>query len=508
MAQPTWVAEVVAQKDNVMKARWADYARLTIPSVWRPHVLDPDLIEKANDYQSVGAMLTRNLVAKMAIVMFNPVRPFFRARLSAADQQAADQMQIPAPEVQRSIAVVEQEAIQTLDALGQRPKLYRALEQVVVLGNTMLIMDDPEEPDDIRIVSVDEWAVRRSKHGRVINLARFEEVRACELDDKVRQALPPEKVTKLRPNDTVRILYAIEYKDKKYDMRVFVDDEELPAEFSVLGKKSLADFGIHLITWKLEPNADYGTGLIEEFIRDIKTLSVLSQASIEGILAGMEVFWWLNPNSVETIHTLANRRQGQVMSGTGDDLKAVSAGNDKALEVGRGALQEVIGRLSRAFLMTSAAVRDAERVTAEEIRLLAQELESMYGGDYAALATSLQRPVAQWLLRRTEGLKDVPVIIVTGLEALSRSAAVDNLVLAFTDVQRIMQAVPPSAVDRVKFQTLVGYCGSQRGAANASDFIMDDASWQQYQQAMAQQRVAESNATAAGEAAASTITQQ
>src|SRR3546814_7961467 len=55
-------------------------------------------------------------------------------------------------------------------------------------------------------------------------------------------------------------------------------------------------------------------------------------------------------------------------------------------------------RLSHAFMLQSGTVRNAERVTAEEIRAMAQELENVLGGVYTVLSAEFQLPLIRRIL--------------------------------------------------------------------------------------------------------------
>ena len=90
--------------------------------------------------------------------------------------------------------------------------------------------------------------------------------------------------------------------------------------------------------------------------------------------------------------------------------------------------RQIQERISFAFLLTSAVQRQAERVTAEEIRFAAQELEMALGGVYSVLSQEFQVPLVTLLLSRLEEQKKMPKFpkdslkpeIVTGIEALGR----------------------------------------------------------------------------------------
>jgi hypothetical protein len=91
--------------------------------------------------------------------------------------------------------------------------------------------------------------------------------------------------------------------------------------------------------------------------------------------------------------------------------------------------------LSAAFLLSSTTVRDAERVTAEEIRLLAGELEDSLGGLYSLLSQELQLPLVMRIMHQMQRAKELPTLpkeavrpqIVTGLDALGRRRDLDKL---------------------------------------------------------------------------------
>ena len=92
------------------------------------------------------------------------------------------------------------------------------------------------------------------------------------------------------------------------------------------------------------------------------------------------------------------------------------------------AIQRIEGRLEYAFLMARSVQRDAERVTAAEVSMMANELENSLGGIYSILTQEFQLP---YLKRRMHMLtrsgkapklpeKIVKPKIVTGLQGLGR----------------------------------------------------------------------------------------
>jgi len=85
--------------------------------------------------------------------------------------------------------------------------------------------------------------------------------------------------------------------------------------------------------------------------------------------------------------------------------------------------------------MNSSVRRQAERVTAEEVRFMAQELESALGGVYSILSQELQMPLIKTIMATLERSGKMPKLpkgavkptIVTGIEALGRGQDLNKL---------------------------------------------------------------------------------
>jgi hypothetical protein len=92
-------------------------------------------------------------------------------------------------------------------------------------------------------------------------------------------------------------------------------------------------------------------------------------------------------------------------------------------------------RLGAAFLLNSSVQRSAERVTAEEVRFMAQELETALGGVYSILSQEFQLPLINLLLNSLQKQGKMPKMpkdsvkptVVTGIEALGRGQDLNKL---------------------------------------------------------------------------------
>jgi hypothetical protein len=113
-------------------------------------------------------------------------------------------------------------------------------------------------------------------------------------------------------------------------------------------------------------------------------------------------------------------------------------------------------QIAQAFLLNSTLTRNAERVTAEEIRLQANELEMSVGGIYSRLALQWQKPIAYITLDHikftglSQGIKPQ---IITGMDSLSRQGELENVVQWLNSLS-LLNNVPEDmrgVIDPLKF---------------------------------------------------------
>jgi hypothetical protein len=180
---------------------------------------------------------------------------------------------------------------------------------------------------------------------------------------------------------------------------------------------------------------DYGRGYVEEYLGDLKSLESLTQSIVEGSAAAAKVLFLVRPNGTTRVKTLAESPNGAIVTGDDQDVSSLQLGKSQDFNVAQQTIQMLQTRLSRVFLMNSSIRRDAERVTAEEIRIAHQELEIALGGVYSILSQEFQLPLVEILMNRMAKEKKIPKLpgdalkplIVTGVEALGRGEDLNKL---------------------------------------------------------------------------------
>jgi hypothetical protein len=475
-------ASLDSKRSGRMKA-WEEASELTIASLLRGDRAEDET--DYNDAQSLGAQCVNHLTNKMMLAAFSPTRPSFRIEPS---KKFSTQLKQSGQDISAALSEIERGAIRELDRQPIRPKLYATFRHLITVGNCLLV----DEDETLRVMSVKYYVLRRTIRGDIATLVTKERIRADELLLDVRNAL----VTPV--NDDTMVDY---YKwvrlmpDGKYEVSQWVNEQNLGPQFTSTHTKDKLPF--YPQAWNLADESDWATGLVGEYINDFRTLSKVAVGLADGTVLSMEFRMLVNPAGMTSVDDLNNSRNGQAIAGTPEDVNSTSPGNGQAVSVGLTVMQHWEQRISRAFLLASAVTRNAERVTAEEIRATAQELEQALGGVYSSLAHTLQTPVAYWLLSRAgtdvQGTQ-LDVVVVTGLDALSRMGDVDRIRQAFGVLAELSNA-PPQLQQRMKFDTLVADIGAGMGV-DLSKYVMTDGEYSQELAAQGAARVAESGATA------------
>lgn len=465
--------------------RCEKYSAFTIPKICLPEGYNQESDELMHDYQSVGAQAVNHLSNKLMLALFAPSRPFFR--LDPSDKMKATMMQagIDEEEITNKLATAEQQAVRELDRRSIRPKMYDAMKHIIITGNALLVMED----DSMRVLGIKNYCVKRDTDGKVLEIITKESVDYRGLDPVVVEELG-ETYTPCAENNRVDLYkWVTRREDGDYELTTWVGDKQLSEKFN--GKWPEDKMRFRAITWDLASGDDYGTGLVEDYAGDFAALSIMSKATVQAAILASEFRWLVNPAGMTQPEDLEKSENGAALPGAAGDINLVQSGKAADLQVNVNIAQDYIQRIGMGFLLASVTTRNAERVTAEEIRRNAEELENSLGGAYSRIAVDVQMPMAYWLMdmsgKKITGT-DIEPTIVTGLAALSRSGDRDNLVLFLQDVT-MLASLPPDVRNRMRVGAIQAAFASARGLS-ATQYLLSDAEFQQQQAAAIRERMA------------------
>lgn len=466
------------------------YSQLTIRKICPDENYDQINDDNRNDWQSVGATAVNHMANRMMLTMFAPSRPNFRLVPSPALLLQAADNGLSEEDVNAMLSTAEHKATRALDKKKARPKLYEAMKHLIITGNVLLRTDGP----NLRSMGLKNYVVKRSISGKVIELV----IKETLLFDELEQAAQSQAMSKGKfdPGTNVDYFVWVKFHMGKYRVTQWVNETQLEGKFS--GAYSEKDCPYHAITWDLSDRADYGTGLVEDYAGELEALSTLSEAMVQAAVLASEFRWLANPAGLTSANDLLNSENGAVIPGVKGDIELITSGKVGELEVMLKLADQHVNRIGRGFLLNSAVTRNAERVTAEEIRLMAQELETGHGGVYSRLAIDLQEPIVIWILKDvkiTIDEKMVEPVIITGLDALSRNGDLENLKLFLGDFAQLT-AVPPEALARLDIDAVARDLAAGRGLT-ASKYVKSNEAVAQAQDEAMRQEAASAGATAA-----------
>lgn len=455
MSAPSYRSLFEKYQDHNVLLKSKDYAHWTLPKLMpRAGVAQAsaavagttELIER--DYQELGALLVNNLAAKLTSLLLPANRPFFGIDMSKELQARVKEKGYADSEVQAALSQHEMNASQQVFLNASYHQLTMAVAHLIVTGNVVINRDKKKK----RTIcyGLQNFAIRRTGQGEVADLLVREYESFAGLSRDVRAILVSR--------------YPDKYRNAPYDINIPVFTrimrEELPngkCNFRVSQEIENIRIGTdgvypeHLCpwqapTWSLVAGEHYGRGLVEDYAGGFASMSDKSEALALYGIAAMKFINLVAPGSGNTVEDLNAAETGDYVQGSNGGIQVQEAGDGPKIQAMRAEIQAHFNNLARAF-MFQANTRDAERVTAYELRQQAQEANTALGGQYSALAESFQVPLAHLLLTEIEpGMLegiitgDIQLNIIAGIPALSRGIEVQNLLQAAQDAAGV---VPP-----------------------------------------------------------------
>lgn len=419
-------------RDSAAIKRAEEFAKMTLAYIMR----DPLQCERSDiehDFQSIGAVLVNNLAAKLVQALFPTGIPFFRSELTDAIKQAATGQDVDDGVVAAALAQLDRKATQRLFMNASLAKLTRVVKLLIITGNALVYRDSTKAT--LVCWSMQSYSVRRDPTGQWQEIVLKQKFKASDLDAVYIDAL--RAAGKNIKHDTPVDLYTYLRRSKGTVYDVCTSTHEIDG-VDVGNGGSWPDHLCPYIcpTWNLADGESMGRGHVEDHIGDFAKLSLLSEKLGLYELESLDILNVVNEQAGAVVDDYQDADTGDYVPGGVNAVTAYERGDYNKITAVNGSLASVVSRLSMAFMYTG-NTRNAERVTAEEIRQTASEAEATLGGVYSLLAEGFQGPLAYVCLSEVsvellQGLisKDHKPTIQTGIPALSRSMAVQNLINA------------------------------------------------------------------------------
>jgi hypothetical protein len=465
-------------------------AMLTIPSLMpleghdgKSHMIEP--------YQSLGATGVMAMASRLTMALIPAGRPHLR--LAIPPQILMKMEGEVSPETNQMLAKAESLVQASAERANWRAATLEGTQQLLVVGS---IVEETLEDDTIRLHRLDNFVWRRDFRGNMLECVLREFWDRNSIPEEVRPPAATNTALMARDAEDIEVFTLIRLMTRG-DNEFYEVETQLGTGEIIREKKEFepAALRYRFLRWSATPGEDYGRSKTEDIVGDLRSLDSLTKQALEISAMGAKHFTMVRPGA--TANGLKNRltrvRNGDVVLGDFESVEMKQFQISSGYQVLADQITKLEERISRAFLLLSGgAQRNAERVTATEIERDVQELEATLGGVFSTLSLEMLEKRTELLIEDMKAREEFPqiereelqVVILTGLEALSRERDVSRGVQA----AQILNQFGEEGVARTKLNVILDKILVGLGFPDA---VKSEAEFQQEQQARQQAQMAQ-----------------
>lgn len=429
-----------AGRVNAME-RVRECADLTLPSAL-PRLNAAKDADMVRPYQSLGAYGSTNLTNKLLLTIVPFGVSMFRFILSARIRADRDTTPEALAQLEAILYVRELLVQDQLEATRIRTRYRTAIEQLVILGNTLSMLTDDYQ---VKVFRLDQFVQKRTSGGDWLWVITHEKLDPLELtDEHVRILGKSREELEKRTEGLDLFTKCSKQRDGKTVIRQELEGKELDGSEEPISRYFPAGY-VEL------PGEDYSRGFIEERLGSLRSYNGLTKAILDAAAASSKILFGIDSDRTAVTPSDLAKPSGSVVGGVRivegkwDGVGCLQADKFADMQVAFAAAKEIGDELSTQMLVESAVQPQGERVTAFQVNRIARELEGATGGIYAHVAEEMQAPLVKrlvWQMQKDLRLpalpqaleKEINVETFTGLEAMGRQRDAEK-------IQTLMQAL-------------------------------------------------------------------
>ena len=391
--------------------RAINIAKISLPYMIRASGSSSTNTMDSTASQSFNGGLINNLKAKMGMALLPPSTSSFRLK-----PDAVGMLQLFGGN-EDAIAQLTQELSLKTDSINSeievqqiRSDMFDALTQLIGVGSVVI---EKVKKKGILLYPLKSFVVKLDSKGNPLTICVQEKT-----------SVLPKNITPKEEKEDYELYTMLNYdKDSdKWLMTQDIDGELVGEEKSYKDYDSLP---FRYFGWNWMVGEDYHRPFAEDYYPDMNQVDKLAKLNTDGAIIAAKSLVLVNPRGGRTRKQDVNDSDnGAIIDGSAEDVTAFQFGKNYDFQVSNGREAEIKKQLQKAFLDTGSVTRDAERVTAEEIRVMAQQLEaSTLAGVYSKMSLSWSKWIVERIMDEL-GIKfeAIEVSVLTGLDALGRSA--------------------------------------------------------------------------------------
>jgi hypothetical protein len=392
-----------------------------------------------------------------------PLQAWMKLKVSEwqAKQLVADPSQLAV--VEQGLGMVERILMSYMEANSYRVTLFELIRQLALAGSALIYLPPPDASstayNPMKLYTLHNHVVQRDAFGNVLQIVTLDKVAFAALPEDVRNTLGTDGEKK--PDQEIEVYTHIYLDDESGEFLSYQEVDGVEVDGSD-GQYPLDACPWIAVRWTKRDGEHYGRSHVEEYLGDLNSLESLHEAMIKFSMVASKVIGLVNPNGVTQVRRLVKAQTGDFVAGRKSDIEFLQLEKTADFTVAKSVADAIEQRLSYVFMLNSAVQRKGERVTAEEIRYVASELEDTLGGVYSILSQELQLPIVRILLNQLQATSQIPDMpkeaveptVSTGVEALGRGQDLDKLnqfLSAMANVSQL-QADPDLNMSNIKLR--------------------------------------------------------
>ena len=398
-------------------------------------------------YSSVQSRGVTSLASKILSVLI-PLNdtPFFSFGLKNGRE--------PSPEISEYLDKLSYQVYRKLISNNLREASYLAMQHLIVVGDVLIIM---ENDFSYRVVRLDQFVIRRDVNGDVKEFIYLEFVSPSNEE-------PASAYDFMAGEENQSGFKTVYIRVSQTDEGNWKVEKELDGTVIDVGYYDVLPYVI--LRWSSVAGEDYGRSHVEDIYSDIKTLEAYTRALIQGMGAGSTFFMGVDPAGITELDDLSVAVNGQWVPARKSDVFTISPGDtiNPQLQVGNAAVENMRREVGQGFLLQTASMPTGDRVTATAVRAVGNELETILGGTFSAIARDFMVPVVKrtiyLMLQNNEidpGMKEqfdekdgiLNIEILTGLQSLSRESDLTKLL----QMGEMVRNLPEQAASSFKWES-------------------------------------------------------
>jgi len=344
-----------------IKTRVEEAAGLTIPSLMMPEGSDSSTA-LAIPNQSLGARAVNNLASKLLVALLPPNSPFFKLM---ADMETIQDLIAGGEEgfieFEGAISNVERLIHSEIEKQAIRIPVFEAIKHLITVGNALLFK---QKDAGMKVFTFGQYVISRDFEGNALDMIIKEMINLRALDPKIAEGL------ELEDAEEDIAVYTRIYRVGKDKWLSYQEIEEEIVEGSETKFKKDNNPYIAL-RWSAIDGEDYGRGLVEQYLGDLRKLDKLSKVIVDSAGIAAKTVFGIKPGSALTPTQMGAIENGGFVSADLErELSVLRVEKNADMAVPLQMLQMLEHRISQAFLLNSSAARDSERTTEVVVKII------------------------------------------------------------------------------------------------------------------------------------------